>query len=235
MTDRWVEATVDALRPLADPVRAAPMRSYMKDIAPFLGVSTPDRRRALRGAWTGLAPLDPPGLAIAARRLWSMPEREFHYAACDMIGRHQRILPAAFLLDPLRELITTHAWWDTVDLLETDAVVPLVARSPELVDVMWEWLAADDRWLVRTAIQHQRGRRDQTDVTRLYAMCDRVAAEREFFVAKAVGWALRDTCRWDPAGVRRFVDAHPDLSAVARREALKGLRRVEQLSCPSLP
>lgn len=221
--DVWVDATVAALRPLADPTKAEPMSRYMKGIAPFLGIPTPLRRTTLRGAWRGLAPLDPPALAAVARALWSLPEREYHYSACDLIARHARMLPSAFIHDPLRDLITTNAWWDTVDSLETAAVVPIVSRDPGLVPLMWEWLSSDDIWLVRTAIQHQRGRKQETDLPRLYAMCHEVAARREFFVAKAVGWALRDASRLDPTGVRAFVTAHPDLSAVARREAERGL------------
>lgn len=219
----WVDATVDALTPLAGSADAEAMAAYMKDIAPFLGIKTPERRAAQRAAWHPLPPLTVEDVGIAAQELWSLPEREFHYAACELVGRHVTALPPTFLLDPLQTLITTKAWWDTVDLMETNAVVPLVTRHPELVDVMWAWLDSGDRWLVRTAIQHQRGRKAETDVARLYAMCDRVATEREFFVAKAVGWALRDACRWDRSGVADFVARHPDLSPVAMREATRGL------------
>lgn len=225
LADAWVAATRDALAPLADPDRAVAMRAYMKDVAPFLGISTPQRRSTLRTAWRPLRRPDAEVLAEVARRLWAMPEREFAYAACDLLARHHRLLPSSFLLDPVRDLITTAPWWDTVDSLETAAVVPIVERDPTLVDVMWEWLGSDDRWLVRTAVQHQRGLRDRTDFALLYAMCDRVATNREFFVAKAVGWALRDASAWDRDGVQRFVDDHPALPAVARREAVRGIER----------
>lgn len=225
LADAWVDATHEALAPLADPDRAVAMRAYMKDVAPFLGISTPQRRSTLRAAWRPLRRPDAEVLADVARRLWAMPEREFAYAACDLLARHHRLLPSSFLLDPVRDLITTAPWWDTVDSLETAAVVPIVERDPTLVDVMWEWLGSDDRWLVRTAVQHQRGLRDRTDFALLYAMCDRVATNREFFVAKAVGWALRDASAWDRDGVQRFVDDHPALPAVARREAVRGIER----------
>ena len=223
--DVWVDATHRALAPLADATRAPGMRAYMKDIAPFLGVSTPDRRSALRAAWTGLPRLTTAQLAGTARELWAMPEREYQYAACDLLARHRRTLPAAFLLDPLRDLLTDRPWWDTVDALGTAAVIPVVTANPELVDEMWEWLRSDDRWLVRTAVQHQRGLRAATDLGRLYAMCDAVAQDREFFVAKAVGWALRDAAALDAPGVQRFLESHPALPAVARREAVRGVAR----------
>jgi len=223
--EAYVDAAVAVLSPLADADRAEPMRRYMKDVAPFLGVSTPDRRGALKVAWSDLPELDANELARACDELWGLPEREYQYAACDLVDRHRRHLPAEFIADPVERLLTTKPWWDTVDSLESASICPVTARHPELVDLMWQWLGSGDRWLIRAAIQHQRGRKQDTDVDLLYAMCDRFAEDREFFIAKAIGWALRDSTRWDREGVQRFGDDHPRLSAVARREALRGLAR----------
>ena len=197
----------------------------MKDVAPFLGVMTPDRRRALRHAWSGLDAPDGPTTVAVTRALWALPEREYQYAACDLLAREQRRLPGDSLADPVQALVTDRPWWDTVDALGTAVVTPLVQRHPEQVALMWAWWDSGDRWLVRAAIQHQRGLKEQTDLDRLYAMCDRYAEDREFFIAKAIGWALRDVTRWAPESVQQFVDEHPDLSPVARREAVRGLAR----------
>jgi 3-methyladenine DNA glycosylase AlkD len=221
----WTEATVGALAPLADPAYAAPMAAYMKQVAPFLGIKTPERRAALRAAWTALPAIDAGDLAVVFRRLWDLPEREYQYAACDLLARHRRTLPAGFLADPVQHLLTTKPWWDTVDSLGTAAVTPVVDRHPEQVALMWSWLESGDRWLIRAAIQHQRGLGARTDLDCLFAMCEPFVADREFFIAKAIGWALRDVTAWDAEAVQGFVDAHPDLSAVARREALRGLAR----------
>jgi 3-methyladenine DNA glycosylase AlkD len=221
----YVDTAVAALSPLACAPNAAAVQSYMKDVAPFLGVKTPDRRRALRAAWSGLPPLEPAGVAEVADALWALPERDYQYAACDLLAGEARRLPGEFLDDPVERLLTTKPWWDTVDALGTAVITPLVHRHPEQVDLMWAWLDSGDRWLVRAAIQHQRGLKEHTDLDRLFAMCDRFAAEREFFIAKAIGWALRDVTGWDPDAVRQFVDDHPGLSAVARREAVRGLAR----------
>jgi len=221
----WVDATVEALTPLADPDRATPMRAYMKDVSPFLGITSTIRRSAQRSAWRGLPALSPPEVADAARALWALPEREYQYAACDLLAREARRLPGDFVADPVESLLTDRPWWDTVDALGTAVITPLVAAHPDQVPTMWRWLDSGDRWLIRAAIQHQRGLKDRTDLDRLLAMCDRFASDREFFIAKAIGWALRDVTRWDATAVQGFVDAHPDLSTVARREALRGLDR----------
>lgn len=224
MTARaWVDATVDALMPLAGTADAAAMAAYMKDVAPFLGVTTPARRTALRAAWRPLPPLTPAEVGTAVRALWALPEREYSYAACDLLAREQKHLPSMFLADPIAELLTSRPWWDTVDSLGTAVITPLVARDAGLVPLMWQWCGSDDRWLIRAAIQHQRGLRERTDVDRLIAMCDAHADDREFFIAKAIGWALRDLARWNPTAVRAFLAAHPGLSRVAAREAERGL------------
>jgi len=225
----WVDATVEALAPLADPGQAAPMRAYMKDVSPFLGIKAPARRSAQRAAWRALPPLTVDEVAGVSRALWRLPQRDYQYAACDLLAQHQRLLPGVFLVDPVESLLTDRPWWDTVDALGSAVITPLVARDPEQVATMWRWLDSGDRWLIRAAIQHQRGLKDRTDLDRLLAMCDRFSSEREFFVAKAIGWALRDVTRWDAPAVQRFVDAHPDLSAVARREAQRGLDRASSV------
>lgn len=221
----WVDATTSALAPLADAAAGRDMQRYMKDVAPFLGIHTPPRRTALRVAWSALPPLDGDGVREVATALWALPEREYAYAACDLISRHARSLPADFVTDPVEALLQDRPWWDTVDSLGSAGITPLVARHPDLVEVMWRWWDSGDRWLIRAAIQHQRGLRQRTDVPRLIAMCDRYAADREFFIAKAIGWALRDLSAFDPAAVQSFLDRHPDISAVARREAVRGLTR----------
>ena len=203
------------------------MQSYMKDVSPFLGVKANPRRQAQRAAWRTLPPLVVGDIAPVAEALWAMPEREYQYAACDLLARHAARLPGEFVEDPIEGFLQDRPWWDTVDALGTAAVTPLVDAHPDQVATMWRWWDSGDRWLVRAAIQHQRGLKERTDLPRLFAMCDRYAADREFFIAKAIGWALRDATRWNALAVQRFVDDHPDLSTVARREANRGLARID--------
>lgn len=225
--ERAVRAAERALRPAADPDRAAAMASYMKDQFGFLGVHTPQRRALLQEAWADLPAPAAEELAEAAHRLWRLPEREFQYAGCDLLQRHlagRRQAAAAdpvFLVGAVRPLIVDRAWWDTVDSLRAAAVGPLVLAHRELVAVIRQWVAADDRWLVRSAVIHQLGYRDRTDEDLLFELCAARAADREFFVAKGIGWALRTHARRRPEQVRAFCASHPELTPLARREALK--------------
>jgi 3-methyladenine DNA glycosylase AlkD len=218
-----VSAAVEALNPLADPQRAVPMAAYLRDQFTFLGIGTPARTAALKAAWRELPAPSGPEVTEAARALWGLPQREFQYAGCDLLGRYRRVLPAEALPGTVQSLITTKSWWDTVDALRTVAVGPLVAAHPELVAVLRRWIDADDRWLVRSAIIHQLGYGPRADADLLFAFCARRAPDREFFVAKAIGWALRTHARLEPDAVRGFVAAHPELSPLARSQALKHL------------
>jgi 3-methyladenine DNA glycosylase AlkD len=219
--------TVVALESAADAGRAVPMAAYMRNQFPFLGIASPQRAVMLRQAWAGLPPPSPADLGGAVGQLWQLAGREYQYAACDLLSRHagttQRAgrLPPAFLTTVVEPLLITASWWDTVDSLRKVAVGPLVQAHPELVMVIRGWVEADNRWLVRSAIIHQLGYRDRTDEDLLFELCAHRADDREFFVAKAIGWALRTHARHRPDAVRQFCADHPELTPLARREALK--------------
>ena len=225
----WVDSTVNhsvrALSPLVDPERAASAYSYMKKIAPFLGVSAPDRRRALRHAWAQQELPTSAELGETARALMGLCEREFHYAAYDLIAEYNDRTDQDFLRNYAGGLITTTPWWDSVDGLVNAMVSPLMKRFHDdaLID---EWSGSGDRWLIRAAIGHQRGWKADTDVERVLSMCAAHWADTEFFIAKAIGWAMRDITRFDPDSVREFLTEHDPDNRVAIREALRGLDRV---------
>lgn len=197
----------------------------MKDVAPFLGLLSSTRRAAQREVWRAMPPPGQVELLAAADALWGLPEREFQYAAAEMLGRFGSVLGPEVLDRDLRRYVITKPWWDTVDLLGSQVINPLLRRRPDLVDVIWRWNRSGDQWLIRASIQHQRGRRGETDVALVLALCEPHAADRRFFVAKAIGWALRDLAAVDAAAVEQFLRAHPDLPAVARREAVRGINR----------
>lgn len=217
-----VERAIAALEPRRNPERAAGAFAYMKGVAPFLGVSAPDRRRALGAAWRSLRGPTSNELGDAAVALMLVPEREYHYAAYDLIERYNPIADEQFLGSYGRTLLTTTPWWDTVDGLVNAAVSPLCRRY-DLDALVDAWSESGNTWLVRAALGHQRGWKRDTDIARVLELCDRHWAEREFFIAKAIGWALRDLARLEPAAVRAFLAAHTTTNRVAIREAERGL------------
>ncbi len=204
------------------------MAAYMRDQFSFFGIPAPAQRRLAATALRGLpAPAEADVVAFTAA-CWAAPERELQYAACDYAIRHVRRCGAGFL-DHTRFLLTTNSWWDTVDALAAGVVGPLVTAHPPLATVMDDWIDDQDQWLARTAIIHQLHAKDGTDTARLFSYCARRAGDREFFIRKAIGWALREYSKTDAAAVRRFVATHPELSPLSAREALKWLQRKERV------
>jgi 3-methyladenine DNA glycosylase AlkD len=216
--------TAKALSALGDPIRADDQANYMKHVAPFLGIATPERRMATKQAWKALPIPSSDELGEAALQLFMKPEREFHYAACDLIHKYIDSADETFLAEYLEQLLTTKSWWDTVDALVNAGVSPLCWRfdATEIID---QWSESQNRWLIRAAIGHQRGWKSNTDIDQVLHICDRHWEDSEFFIAKAIGWALRDITAVDSQSVRRFLTAHPIKNSVAEREAIRGLKR----------
>jgi 3-methyladenine DNA glycosylase AlkD len=206
-----------------DPERAAGARAYMRDQFAFLGIPAPLQRTLARQVLAGLPRPGEPDLRAIAVACWALPEREYQYFATDLLRKHAGRCSAGFL-DTIRLLVTTKSWWDTVDLLAAHPVGTLVTNHPALVATMDAWADDADMWLARTAILHQLRYGPRTDADRLFRYCLARSDHRDFFIRKAIGWALREYAKTDPAAVREFVEAHrADLSPLSVREALKNL------------
>ena len=220
MPESVVSTLQQAFEPAREPVRATAMAAYMRGHFTFLGIPSPERAALQRKALAGTAKPDERELADAAMALWALPEREYQYAALDLLARNSKQLTADFLPTACW-LAATKSWWDTVDSLASHVVGPLVLRNPELGAEMDAWAEDADFWVVRTAILHQLRAKTATDAERLFRYCEMHAPDTEFFIRKAIGWALREFSKTDAAAVRRFVAEHDaTLSGLSKREAL---------------
>lgn len=217
-----------ALRGEADPERAVGQQRYMKSAMPFLGLTSPGRRATVRPI------LADPALRCESRgeweraigHLWDEAEyREERYAALDLL-RHRtyRTWRDPDLMPLVEHLVVTGAWWDLVDEL-SNVVGEVLLIDPEGEGLrMREWAERDDLWLRRSAIISQLRHKDRTDTDLLEHVIEVNLDDREFFIRKAIGWALRQYARTDPVWVQSFVDRHTlRLSGLSRREALKHL------------
>jgi 3-methyladenine DNA glycosylase AlkD len=221
----FVHELSPALEKLGDRKRAIGAYMYMKEIAPFIGVATPERRNLVKKIAKSMPPPTSDELGATARKLWKLDEREFQYAANDLIAIHWKIADKKFLAEHVEELIVTKSWWDTVDGLGSVAVSPLTDKYG-CEKLIAGWNKSPNMWLNRAAIQHQRGRKFETDINLVLQYCDDHSDSREFFIVKAIGWALRDLAPINPSAVRQFLKGHPDLGRVAVREAERGLHRL---------
>jgi 3-methyladenine DNA glycosylase AlkD len=220
-TDELLAAVIASYRGAADAEVAAAQRAYMRDQFPYLGIPTPERRKLTRDVVKGTARPGTDDCADLALRCWELPEREFRYFAIDYLVANVKYCDST-LLPTLRTLITTDSWWDTIDPLATRVVGPLVAADPGLVATMDAWVRDENMWIARTAILHQLHYKAATNEKRLFEYCSLQAGHKDFFIRKAIGWALREYAYTAPDAVRAFLKKQ-ELSPLSVREASKHL------------
>jgi 3-methyladenine DNA glycosylase AlkD len=213
----------------ADPARAPDMQAYMKSSMPFRGVSAVPLRRICREVLDRHRLEDRRDWERAVRLLWDDAAfREERYAAIALTGhRFYRDFQDPAALELYLHLVRTGAWWDLVDGVASRRVGAILCADPAAVTpVIRTWAHHEDLWVRRTAVLCQLKRKGATDTALLeevlVANLEGSPHGHEFFIRKAVGWALREYAKTDPAWVASFVDAHAgEMSALARREALK--------------
>jgi 3-methyladenine DNA glycosylase AlkD len=223
---QFANAVEHALIPLADEAKAEGMKAYLLNQFEFLGLAAPVRRAAVKAIgkvkWQSSA-----DLLAAAELLWQKPEREYRYTAVDLLRQHSDQLSVNDL-PALQTLLLQDAWWETVDGLSAviaEVMHVAVQQKPNAAVAMDVWLKHPSHWVRRSAMLHQLGWRLDTDTTRLFGYATQLADEKEFFIRKAISWALRDYARWDPQVVTDFLMEHrARLSGLTVREAAKHLQ-----------
>ena len=228
----YVGAVRAALAEVGDPERAAQQQAYMKSELPYVGLGAPALKTLLRPILADHRFADRAQWEAAALELFEdATHREEWYAAVALL-RHRSYAPwrDPDLLPLLEELVRLGAWWDVVDEIAGHLVGHVLldhrAAATPVIDV-WA-LDPESMWVRRTAMLAQLRHAEVTDTDLLervlVANLDDTAYGREFFIRKALGWALRQHARRDPGWVRTFVGTHADrLSGLSRREALKHL------------
>ncbi len=208
----------------AHPDQAGPMKRYMRDQFDYLGIKGPEFVALFNEQIQsrGLPPIA--DLDAILRDLWSLPQREYQYFAAALLGRFQAGLPGSFITT-LEYLIVTKSWWDTVDTIATGAVGVHFKRYPGVQRrYLARWRKSGNIWLRRSALLFQLHYKSDTDFALLCDIICENLDSKEFFINKAIGWALRTYSRTDAQAVRQFVASTP-LQALSKREALKWLEK----------
>jgi len=221
----------EALQAVAEPARAPAMQAYMKSAMPYLGVPTVQRRGALKLVFAGLDWSDSAAWQADVLALWrGATHREERYAAIELSGvRAARRFQRIDALPMYEEMIVTGAWWDYVDEIAGHRLWTLLQNDPAAMrKMMLAWSTDADMWKRRSSILCQLPAKQETDLDLLYACIEPSIGSAEFFLRKAIGWALRQYAWTDPDEIARYVTANGDrLSGLSKREALKneGKRR----------
>ncbi len=215
---------VDRLEAHRDQATATATAAYMKTEMPSYGVKAATRRRISRTLISQVPVQNADEVWLVTDTLWGLSHREEKYLAIGFLRHHAQWLNGGALTRVSR-LIVEGAWWDFVDEIAAHIVGPIVRADPAKAwPVIERWNLSDDLWLRRSSIICQLGSREATDQDRLFAFCLARAADPEFFIRKAIGWALRQYARTDPHAVRAFLHEHgAALSNLSRREASRRL------------
>lgn len=204
----------------ANPELAEGMSRYMKYHFPYLGIQKPLRSKLEKDFIQANKTIKFDALKSVIQELWQQPEREFQYTAMELMLK-SKIWKHRQALDTLQYCLIHKSWWDTVDLLASRMVGPYFQIFPAQRDeTIEQWLHCDNLWLNRTTLIFQLNYKSKTDEGLLFACIEKQMESKEFFIRKAVGWALRQYARTNSEAVYHFVDSH-NLSPLSKREALK--------------
>ena len=203
----YAKSLVMLLEPYRRPKIADPMKQYMKNRFDFLGIQRPQRQLVLKKFLAEYGLPDPNNLGSVLQILWSYGYREYQYCGLELLYKLIKKVDKRFIAR-LEALIVKKSWWDTVDMLAQKCVGPHFIRFPDLISTRVEaWTTSKNIWLVRTAILFQNRYKEKTDFGLLTSIVIQFIDSEEFFIQKAIGWALREYAKTNPYGVLAFIES----------------------------
>ena len=202
---------------------ALPMAKYMKDLFPFFGIKTDERRALFKSVYKKhLVEINNNARTIAWE-LFTKKERELQYCGIEIIIKN---LKNNYVIEDIvwiEKLLITNSWWDSVDTISKYILGDYLQQFPSEIDtVVKRFSDAENMWLNRSLILFQLGYKSKTDFNLLQSLCIQHSHSNAFFIRKAIGWALREYAKTDPEAVREFV-LQSNLKPLSKKEALKNI------------
>ena len=210
----------------ADSSKSIAMQAYMKNNFAFFGIKAPDRRAIDKAFFKQYGSPTYAELPDLVRGLYAEPQRELHYFAMELVAKHKKNWQPDLL--PLLEfMLVTNSWWDSVDFIAGTLVGDFFKKYPELMLTKTaNWNDSTNFWLVRSSIIFQLKYKKNTDTDLLFTYILPHCYSKEFFIQKAIGWALREYSKTDALQIKGFVEATPELPALSKREALRLMKNI---------
>lgn len=205
----------------ANSENAKKQEQYMKNHFIFFGITSPDRKK-LQSPFLVKQYLPSKKDAFAiSEKLWKKPQRELHYFAIELLYKYEKKVKITDI-ELFEYLITHNSWWDTVDAIASNLVGNYFIYFPEQQEkIISKWINSNNIWLQRTCLIFQIKYKENTDTELLTKNIEILLDSKEFFINKAIGWTLRQYSRTNPNWVIDFVENHPDLANLSKREALR--------------
>jgi 3-methyladenine DNA glycosylase AlkD len=196
-------------------------KAYLLNQFEFYGIKTPLRRQLCKAFYKTHPIKDHTELSKLIKECFNEPQRELHYFAIELLGHHKKIWSIKTI--PLIEWMITHqSWWDSVDSTNTHVISKFFLLHPEHIEACTsKWNQSSNKWLIRMSILFQLTYKTKTDTNLLSKYIENSQLHEDFFVRKAIGWALRAYAYTNKKWVVQFVKAHPLLNNLSKKEALK--------------
>ena len=205
----------------ADAERAEKNKAYMKHHFPFIGLITAERRAITKDIIRQFPLTNLESVTTIVKSLWGLEKREYHHAAIDILAHYHKLWTTD-TINLIEFCLLNHSWWDSVDNLNIACVGKYFALFPDKLSITSRWNEGDNFWLQRSSIIFQKAYRKKTNRELLAKHILQVTDSKEFFVRKAIGWALREYAKVDRDWVIDFVANNP-LHSLSKREAMKHL------------
>ncbi len=203
---------------------AIQMENYMKNNFSFLGIKTEERRAIFKENYEKYKSKIKANFRTIAWELFNKNEREFHQCAIDLLVKEFKKKYVLEDIKLIENLIITNSWWDSVDVVSKYLLGGYLMQFPiETLKVIERFSNSENMWLNRSTIIFQLSYKNKTNFDLLKSECEKHKDSKEFFIQKAIGWALRDYSRFNPSGVTEYVNS-TNLKPLSQREALRNIK-----------
>ncbi len=205
---------------LANAENAKGAEVYMKNQFRFFGIYTNERRKISNDYIKKIGLLSTNDLNKTVKALWKMPNREFQYVAIELIAFHKKQWTEE-IIELTEFCLINKSWWDSVDGIASAILGDYFKLFPhQIKSVTSKWNKSDNFWLNRSSIMFQKSYKQKTDTVLLSKYILNCNHSKEFFIQKAIGWALREYSKTNAEWVKEFVADNP-LAPLSKREALR--------------
>ncbi len=206
---------------LADDANRVPMEYYMKNKFQFFGIKSVKRKQLLKEVINFNKTEVTENIRDIVLELYKLPQREFHYCGMELIARFLKNKYQIKDIELIENLLITHSHWDSVDFIAKHVLGNYLLQYPEQTKkTISHFSSSTNMWLNRSAILFQLGYKGKTNANILFRECKKHSKSKEFFIQKAIGWALREYAKTNPDAVKKFVESI-QLAPLSRKEALK--------------
>ena len=201
--------------------QAQKMSKYMLNKFEYIGIKTPERRKIFKNFFSKYKNEEKIDWEFV-NKCWENKYREFQYIAADYLKNMKDKLTIDDI-PKLKQLVLEKSWWDTIDNLDM-TIGALALKDSNVNKILLEWSLDENIWLRRIAIDHQLLRKEKTNTELLEKILKNNLGQAEFFINKAIGWALRDYSKTNPEWVKNFIEENKEkMAKLSIKEASKYL------------